>query len=101
MKVDSLRVEQDLRQQGLDHDLAMFTADLQYRIMSGREKIDAEMFMFLKQLDAQIKQQNKGGGLGGFLGKIVGGVVGAATGGIGGAIGNAVGGLFGGGEETK
>jgi hypothetical protein len=98
MKVDSLRVEQDLRQQGLDHDLAMFTADLQYRIMSGREKIDAETWMFLKQLDAQMKQQNKGGGLGGFLGKLVGTVVGSAAGGAGAAFGNYIGGKLGGGE---
>lgn len=86
-KVDSLRVEQNLRQQGLDHDLSMFTADLAYKIQSGRERLDAEMFMFLKQLDAKLKEQNRGGGLGGFLGKIIGTVVGAATGGVGGALG--------------
>lgn len=86
-KVDSLRVEQNLRQQGLDHDLSMFTADLAYKIMSGRERLDAEVFMFLKNLDAKLKEQNRGGGLGGFLGKIIGTVVGAATGGVGGALG--------------
>lgn len=99
-KVDSLRVEQNLRQQGLDHDLAMFTADLAYKIQSGREKLDAEMFMFLKELDAKLKAQNQGGGLGGFLGKIVGTVIGAASGGLGTAIGSAIGGdILGGGKK--
>lgn len=95
-KVDSLRVEQNLRQQGLDHDLSMFTADLAYKIMSGREKLDAEVFMFLKNLDAKLKEQNSGGGLGGFLGKIIGTVVGSAAGGVGAAVGNYVGGKLGG-----
>lgn len=91
-KVDSLRVEQDLRQQGLDHELSMFVADLAYRIQSGRERMDLEKWMFLKELDARLKEQNKGGGLGGFLGTVIGGVVGAATGGFGTAIGAKIGG---------
>jgi len=95
-KVDSLRVEQNLRQQGLDHEISMFTADLAYKIMSGREKLDAEMYLFLKELDAKLKAQDKGGGLGGFLGKIVGTVVGSAAGGVGAAVGNYIGGQLGG-----
>lgn len=100
-KVDALRVEQDLRQQGLDHELSMFVADLAYRIQSGRERMDLEKWMFLKELDARLKEQNKGGGLGGFFGTLIGGAAGALTGGIGTAAGAYIGkSLFDGGGSS-
>lgn len=89
-KVQALRVSQDLQQQGIDNDVAMFVADLQYRLMSGREQLDQDMKQFLLTLDAQLKAQ-KGSGLGGFLGTLVGGLAGSITGGAGTAIGSAIG----------
>jgi hypothetical protein len=96
-KVQSLRTEQDLRQQGLNNDMAQFVGNLEYQIVSGREKLDQDMKQFLMALDAQIKASNKGGGIGGFLGKLIGGAVGAFAGGVGAAVGAKIGGKIAGG----
>lgn len=86
VQVDALRTEQDLKQQGVSHSLAMFAANLGYEILSGRERMDTEKAIFLMQLDAKLKEQDSNGGIGGFLGKILGTVAGAAAGGIGSGV---------------
>ncbi len=86
IRMESLNVEKDLRQQGLDNDWAQFLGRIQYEIMSGREENDHEMKMLLTRIDAEIKEQG-GGGLTEFLAEVAGVAVGAVTGGFGTAAG--------------
>jgi len=95
-KYKGLQLEGMLQAAGIDSQNARWAGELAANILTGREKMDQENWMFLKQLDAQ-----SGGSIfGQIFGGAVGGLLGSFTGGLGTAIGTGLGSsLFGGGNS--
>jgi hypothetical protein len=74
LKMQTLKVEKDLRQQGIDNDWAQYIGTLCYNIQSGKEKLNADQQQFFAELNAQQKAANKKG-----IFDIVGSVIGSGA----------------------